>query len=284
MSGRLEGKAVLITGAASGLGAETARLFARQGARVAIADVLGEPGNALAAEIGGEAFHIHCDVTSEDSFQAAIDAAADRFGGLDVLFANAGGAGTLAPIAQMDEAGWDAVMALIPRAAMFGMKHALPHLRTAGGGSIMVTASIAGLRPGVASTAYSVAKAAVLQLVQMAAAEFSLDRVRVNAISPGIVPTPGITGFFGVGRDKVDAMLPQVSEIFGDAQLLPRAGTPLDIANMALFLASDEAGWITGQNFVVDGGMMAMGPASLDPSRADGVLQRTMALAGQFRD
>lgn len=283
MSGRLAGKVALITGAASGLGAASARLFASEGAKVVIADILDEPGQALAGEIGSAALYVRCDVTSEDSHREAIERAVGHFGRLDVLFANAGGGGAMEPIAQMPVAGWDAAMNLMPRGAMLGIKHATPHLRAAGGGSIVVTASIAGMRPGISNVAYSVAKAAVIQLVQMAAVEFGPDHIRVNAISPGIIPTPGVGGFFGVARDKVDAMLGDVAQIFADAQPIPQSGAPQDIANMALFLASDEARWISGQNLVVDGGMMVMGPGSLEPARGDGVIQRTVALAGKYQ-
>lgn len=284
MTGRLSGKVAFITGAASGLGAASARLFAQHGAKIAIADVLEDQGKALAAEIGEAALFVSCDVTSEDSIEAAFAATAARFGQLDIAFLNAGGGGTASPIAQMDAAGWDSAMALMPRATMFGMKYALPHLRAAGGGSIVATASIAGMRPGISAAAYSVAKAAILQLIEQAAVEFGPDKVRVNAISPGIVPTPGVGGFFGVARDRVDAMLGDVAAIFDSAQPLPQAGTPRDIAQAALFLASDDARWVTGQNFVIDGGMMAMGPGSLDPTRPDGVLQRTAALAQNYQN
>jgi len=284
MTGRIEGKVAFITGAASGLGAASARLFALHGARIAIADVLADQGKTLAAEIGDAAMFVSCDVTSEDSIESALAATAGRFGQLDIAFLNAGGGGTMASIAAMEAAGWDAAMTLMPRAAMLGMKHALPHLRAAGGGAIVATASIAGMRPGISSAAYSVAKAAILQLVEQAAVEFGPDRVRVNAISPGIVPTPGVGGFFGVARDRVDAMLGEVATIFEEAQPLPQAGTPLDIAQAALFLASDDARWVTGQNFVIDGGMMAMGPGSLDPARPDGVIQRTAALAQNYQN
>ncbi len=284
MSGRLTGKVAFITGAASGLGAAAARLFAQQGAQVVIADVLEAQGTALAVEIGDAALFVPCDVTQEDSVEAAISASATHFGRLNVAFLNAGGGGIPTGIANMDTAGWDFAMALMPRAAMLGMKHALPHLRAAGGGSIVATASIAGMRPGISHAAYSVAKAAILQLVEQAAVEFGPDSIRVNAISPGIVPTPGVGGFFGVARDRVDAMLGEVSTIFNDAQPLPQSGTPEDIAQAALFLASDDARWVTGQNFVIDGGMMAMGPGSLDPTRADGVIQRTAALASRYQN
>lgn len=283
MSGRLLGKVALITGAASGLGAASARLFAGEGAKVVIADVLETQGQAVAAELGGDALFTRCDVTDEGSVSTALEQTVARFGKLDVVFANAGGGGHPRPIAQMDVSGWDAAMALMTRGPMLCMKHALPHLRANGGGAIVVTASIAGLRPGISHVAYSVAKAAVVHLVEQAAVEFGPDRIRVNAISPGIIPTPGVGGFFGVARDRVDDMLGAVSEIFVDAQPLPQAGTPNDIARAALFLASDDAGWVTGQNFVVDGGMMAMGPASLDPTRADGILQRTAAIAACYQ-
>lgn len=284
MSGRLAGKVAFVTGGSSGLGAAAVRLFAAEGAQVAVADVLEDAGQALAAEIGAAALFVPCDVTHEESVAAALDRTAEHFGRLDVVFANAGGGGCGTPIAQMNPAGWDAAMALMARGPMLCMKHALPHLRAAGGGSIVVTASIAGMRPGISYVAYSVAKAAALHLIQQAAFEFGPDRIRVNAISPGIIPTPGIGSVFGVSRDRIDAMLGEVATIFNDAQPLPQAGAPGDIARTALFLASDDAAWITGQNFVVDGGMTIMGPGSLEPARPDGILQRTAGLASRYQD
>lgn len=280
-NGALSGKVALITGGASGLGAATARLFAAQGARLAILDIQQAEGSALAAEIG--AIFVFCDVTSEEGNRAAIDEAVERLGALHVMHLNAGGSAGPEPLAQMSADKWDRSMALMPRAAMFAMKHGFPHLRAAGGGSIITTASIGGMRPGISDIAYSVAKAAVLQLVQQASVEFGPSDVRVNAISPGIIPTQGIGSFFGVPRDRVDAMLGEVARIFDGAQPIPHAGTGEDIAQMALFLASDNARWVTGQNFVVDGGMMQMGPGSLEPMRAGSVIQQVLALAQNYR-
>ncbi|CAN5393036.1 glucose 1-dehydrogenase [soil metagenome] len=281
MAGALDGKVAIITGGSAGLGAASVDLFVREGAKVVIADFQIEAGEARATASDGSVAFIRCDVMQEDDIAAMVAFAKARFGGLDILFNNAGSAGTLAPVAQMDAEGWDAVMALIPRAAVLGMKHAYPLIKARGGGSIINTASIAGMRPGISNTGYSVAKAAVLQLTRMAAVEFAPDSIRVNTICPGIVPTQALGGFFGVARDRVDAMLPQVYEIFNAAQPIPRSGRPEDIARTALFLASDASSWTTGQEFVVDGGMMLMGPGSLEFTRPDGVLARTFALAGQ---
>jgi len=280
----LAGKVALITGAASGLGAATARLFADHGAKIVIADVLEDEGKVLAAEIGSAALYVNCDVLHEENTREGIGQAVARFGRLDVVFANAGGGGAGDVIADMSAEEWDRAMALMPRAAMFAIKHAAPQMRRTGGGSIIATASIAGMRAGISGAAYSVAKAAVIQLAQMAAVEFGPDSIRVNTISPGIIPTPGVGGFFGVARDKVDGMLPGVSEIFNDAQPIPRSGRCEDIAQIALYLASDAASWVSGQNFVVDGAMTAMGPGSLEAARPGGVIQRTAAFVQQFQN
>ena len=284
MAARLAEKVAIITGGSSGLGAATVDLFLKEGAHVLIADFQVEAGEHTARQSNGRARFVRADVTNEADIANMVEVAISAFGGVDILVNNAGSAGTLASIAEMDAEGWDAVMALLPRAAALGMKHAYPHIKARGSGSIINTASIAAMRPGIASVSYAVAKAGVLALTKMAAAEFAPDNIRVNAICPGIIPTQGISGFFGVSREKCDEMEPEVTKIFATAQPLKRAGTPRDIANTALFLASDEAAFTTGQDFVVDGGMLMMGPSSLEMNRPDGVMARMAELASRYRD
>ena len=276
MTGRLDNKVAIVTGGASGIGAAIVDLFLREGAKVAIGDLRGDEAKP------GIRF-LRTDVTQEGDIAALVAFAVEAFGGLDILVNNAGATGTMAPLSAMDADGWDAVMALMPRAAMLGIKHAAPHIATRGGGSIVNIASIAALRPGISSPAYSVAKAGVIQLGRMAAVEFAGQGIRVNNICPGIIPTPNVIDFFGASREKAAAMLPEVAGIFGSAQPIPRGGRPEDIAETALFLASDASSFTTGQEFIVDGGMMVMGPGSLEIGRADGVLARTLALAENYR-
>jgi NAD(P)-dependent dehydrogenase (short-subunit alcohol dehydrogenase family) len=283
MGNRLAGKVAVVTGGSAGIGAATVDLFLSEGAEVIIADLQVDAGERIASRSGGRARFIRTDVTKEADIKAMIEMAAGSFGGLDILLNNAGAAGAMAPIADMEAADWDMTMELLPRAAMLGMKHAYPLLRARGGGSIINTASIAGMRPGISSAAYSVAKAAVMQLARMAAVEFAADNIRVNNICPGIIPTQVLGSFFGVPRDRVHEMLPDVAAIFSSAQPLQRAGSPKDVAYTALFLASDESAFTTGQDFVVDGGMMMMGPPSLDATRPDGILSRMVELAKRFQ-
>lgn len=284
MSGRLNGKIAIITGGSSGLGAATAGRFVHEGARVVIADFQEEAGRRRAAELGDAARFVRADVTSEDDLAGMIDFAVSEFGGLDILFNNAGAAGNLDPVKSMDAAGWDGTMALLPRAGVLAMKHAYPHLKARGGGSIINTASIAALRPGISNISYSVAKAAVIALTQVAAAEFAPDFIRVNAISPGIIPTQTMGGFFGMTRAKCDELRADIAEIFSTAQPIGRSGVADDIANMALFLASDESAFVTGQQFVADGGMMLMPPSSLELHRPESVLARMFDLAAKHRE
>ena len=222
---------------------------------------------------------IHADVTKETDVANLIAAAKEKFGGLDILVNNAGATGTLAPIASMEQPGWDAAMALLPRAAMFGMKHALPLIAARGGGSIINVASVGGMRAGISNVAYAVAKAAVIHLTRMAAVEFAPHKIRVNNICPGLFPTPNIGQFFNINPAEIDALLPEIADIFASAQPLKYSGRPEDIAQTALFLASDASRFTTGQDFVVDGGILTAGPGSLDPERSDGVLRKLFDLS-----
>jgi NAD(P)-dependent dehydrogenase (short-subunit alcohol dehydrogenase family) len=282
MSGALQGKVAIVTGGSSGIGEEAVLVFAREGARVVNADRQSPLPRAAEVE-GDRVTYQACDVTREEDIRALIARVEHDFGGLDVLFNNAGASGAPAPIGSMEVADWDATMALVLRSGMLGMKHALPAMRRRGGGSIINTASVAGARAGIGSVAYSVAKAGVIQMTRLAALEFAADNIRVNAICPGVIPTPSFGDFFGVSRSDMTRVLPRVAEIYRDAQPLKRAGRPVDIAKMALFLASDAAAFITGQDFVVDGGMLLMPPGSMELERPGNVMDRTIQLALKLR-
>jgi len=283
MKGILAGKVAVITGGCSGLGAATVDLFEKQGARVVIADVLRELGERRQAASTGAVRFVHCDVTRESDLAAAVRFAAETFGGLDILFNNAGPGQCDYRIEDMDAGRWDAIMALLLRGPMLGIKHAIPWLRQRGGGTIINTASIAALSPGISSPAYSVAKAATIHLTHMAAAELGGDNIRVNAICPGIFPTQGVGDMLGLTREQLHAVLPEIEAIFSTAQPLQRSGRPEDIAKLALFLASDASSFVTGQAISADGGMTLMGPSSLEPARPDGVLQRMARIRDRIR-
>jgi NAD(P)-dependent dehydrogenase (short-subunit alcohol dehydrogenase family) len=249
--GRIQGKVAVITGAASGMGRATALRFAKEGANVVLTDLNAQGGETAVAECaaaGGRAVFQRTDVTSEADIKAAVARAVKEYGRLDVIFNNAGVAGAVGPIENVASADWDRTIAVLLRAAYLGMKYSIPEMRKAGGGSIISTASVAGLR-GVGYLApYSAAKAAIVNLTQAVAIEVGHDRIRVNCICPGGVNTPLIHRGVPGAEERSEKSMARM-------QPIPRAGKPDDIANMALFLASDEADWISGTAMVVDGGI-----------------------------
>jgi NAD(P)-dependent dehydrogenase (short-subunit alcohol dehydrogenase family) len=247
--GRLENKVAVITGAASGMGRATAIRFAGEGCAVVVADLNEEGGAATVRdckENGGRAIFQKTNVATEDNIKAMIDRAVSEFGRLDITFNNAGFVGALGPLEEISAENWDSTHAVLLRGVFFGIKHSIPAMRKSGGGSIISTASIAGMRGGFGPTIYSAAKAGVINLTQCAAVELAKDRIRVNCICPGGIDTP-----IGGGRSQRN------TESLAQSQPIRRAGQPDDIAHMALFLASDESEWITGTSMLVDGGFMA---------------------------
>lgn len=251
---RLEGKVAIVTGAASGIGAAAARIFAREGAAVVVADLNSEGGEKVAGECrsaGGRAVFQRADVAEEADVAALVARAEKEWGALHVCFANAGLGGALGPIEQTSVADWDRTQAVLLRSVFLAMKHSIPAIRRAGGGSIVSTASVAGLRGGAGPHAYSAAKAGVVNLTRSVALEVAKDRIRVNCICPGGINTPLISN--RIGGEAIAGQLLQA------IQPLPLAGRPEDIAAMALFLASDDAAFVTGAAMVVDGGFTAGG-------------------------
>lgn len=255
MTGKLQGKIAVITGAASGIGLGAVELFIAEGAKVVAADVQDAKGAALEARFGDAVAYVHCDVTQDADIAKAVNTAKDRFGGLDVLFNNAGSGGAPNGVEDMTAAAWDGTMALLLRSVALGMTHAVPLMRARGGGSIINTASIAGLQAGWGPLAYSTAKGAVIHLSRCAAAELSPQNIRVNAICPGLIATSIFGASMGLPREVADQMAARVAEVAPKMQPIPKAGLPEDIANAALFLASDASAFVTGQHFVIDGGI-----------------------------
>ena len=247
MTGRLAGKVALITGAARGQGAAAARLFAAEGARVVLADVLEEPGRALAREIGAAARFTALDVAKPEDWERVAREIARGEGRLDVLVNNAG-IYRRGRIEEMPLADFVRVVEVNQIGCFLGMKHATPLLRAAGGGSIVNISSIAGKMGVPGGAAYAATKWAILGLTRSAALELARDRIRVNAICPGSVDTPMIapSEFPNVDQAAYWAKLP-----------IPRAGSADEIARCALFLASDESSYCTGVELVVDGGKLA---------------------------
>jgi NAD(P)-dependent dehydrogenase (short-subunit alcohol dehydrogenase family) len=256
---RLSGRVAVITGAASGMGAESARLFAREGASVLLADIQESLGETVAAEIraaGGAAVFQRADVLQERDIVSMLETAVERFGRLDILFNNAGGgvmpSGTEGEttLERMSIEDWDRSHALNLRSVFLGVKYALPHLRKAGGGVILTTSSDAGLRGIRGNDAYNTHKAGVNMLTQSLAQTLAPFNIRINAIAPGWIGTPMLRA----------AMPPEVMDkVLPIAQPIERAGEAADIARAALFLASDDASFITGHVLPVDGGWIVQG-------------------------
>ena len=252
--GRLEGKVAVITGGASGLGEASARLFFQEGARVVVADIDDERGKKLAASFGQSGAFIHTNVVQEEQVKAAVTAAVDRFGRLDVMFNNAGMAGAGGQIQDITVEGWDMTFAVHVRGVLLGMKHAAPVMRAQGSGSIINTASMAGLRAGWGPHAYSAAKAAIVHLTRTVAMELGESNIRVNCLCPTWISTPLFGKAVGFSAEKTEEVLGPLKTAFGNLHPIPRACLPSDVAYAALFLASDESGFINGQALAIDGG------------------------------
>jgi len=254
--GRLDGKIAVITGATSGIGLRTAEIFVAEGAKIVIAGRRAPEGEALAKRLGAACVFRQTDVTREDQMQALIGTAIDRFGRIDCLFNNAGGPAQTGGIEGLEVDRFDAAMATLLRSVMLGMKHAAPHMRKQGSGSIINNGSIAGRLAGFSSSlVYGAAKAAVIHLTKCVAMELGESGIRVNSISPGVIAT-GIFGkALGLSVEAAEKTPAVMAELARTAQPIQRAGLPEDIAYAAVFLASDESSFVNGNDLVVDGGM-----------------------------
>ena len=292
MAGRLDGKVAVITGGVSGIGLGTVELFVAEGAKVVAADIQDEKGAMLEQRFPGQVRYAHCDVTQEAQIEAAVKLAASAFGGLDILFNNAGISDSMREIAELDADRWNWIFEILVRGPALGMKHAAPLMIARGGGSIINTASIAGLQAGFGPLAYSAAKCAVIHMSRCAAAELSPQKIRVNAICPGLIATSIFGASMGLPRDVADQMAARMEEIAPKIQPIPKAGMPEDIARAALYLACDDSLFVTGTHIVVDGGLTIGGRGSWDPNAGSPILdalgitpeqaeQMRMAMAAQ---
>jgi NAD(P)-dependent dehydrogenase (short-subunit alcohol dehydrogenase family) len=240
-------------------------LFLSEGAQVVAADVQDEVGQQLQVKHPGQLHFAHCDVTQLDELRAAIDSAAEHFGGLDILFSNAGRIGTMGGVQAFNAQAWDDTQNLLLRSVAAGASYAVPHMVKRGGGAIVNTSSISALQAGYAPLAYSVAKAGVLHYTQVAAAELCALNIRINAVVPGFIATRIFGGLFGMDPEASQELAHRVSEHSSSANPIGRAGHPQDIAEAALYLASDAARFVTGTHITVDGGI-TIGPRhSWDP-------------------
>ena len=249
---RLENKVVLISGGARGMGAVEAKMFAKEGASVVLGDILDQEGQRVEAEIreaGGEAAYVHLDVTQEDDWQRAMDVVISKYGRLNILVNNAG----IVPkysaanaIEGITEDAWDQVMGVNAKGVFLGTKYAIPLMRAAGGGSIVNISSGAGIAPSPETPAsYSASKGAVRIFTKSTAIQYAKENIRCNSVHPGPILTPMLQGAGADGDDRLERIP------------LGRVGTPEEIAYGVLYLASDEALFVTGSELIIDGGRTA---------------------------
>jgi NAD(P)-dependent dehydrogenase (short-subunit alcohol dehydrogenase family) len=246
---RLAGKVALITGGASGMGQSEAVIFAREGAKVIVADVLDVEGRQVADGLAGAGRFVHLDVTSETAWQEAIAATLSQFGKLDVLINNAGISGTFDPDI-LSTAAWDRLMEVNAKGVFLGMKHAIPVMEKAGGGAIVNISSVSGFvgQKGI-HMAYNASKGAVRLMTKSAAVQYARSGIRVNSVHPGVMPAM---------RTSKATADPEFREKMLAGVPMRRPGRVEEVAHAVLFLASDEASYITGTELVVDGGWLAV--------------------------
>jgi len=260
--GRLAGKRAIITGAGSGIGRASAVLFAREGAKIVAVDRMEEAVDetaALVREAGGEVTSVAADAGDEEAVKAIVDLCLEKYDGLDAVYANAGVSGGMVPIAEQSADYWQEILRINLIGPFLAIKHASPHMIAQKKGSIVCTASVAGLRANAGGLPYSASKAGVVSLVQTTANMLYGTNVRINAVCPGLIET-------GMTKPLFDGARARGSEDkIGQLNPMARYGQPEEIANMALFLASDDASYVNGQAIPVCGGLSSTHPFA--PSR-----------------
>jgi NAD(P)-dependent dehydrogenase (short-subunit alcohol dehydrogenase family) len=271
--GRLEGNRAVITGAASGIGEATARLFIREGASVVLADIDDDRGKRIAGECGEQARFVHVDVSQDGDIDAAVAVSIEEFGGLDTLFNNAGNPGSVGGIEEIDLAVFDRTVAIHLRGVFLGIRAAARAMRPQGHGSIINTSSVAGLAANYGGHDYSACKAAIAHLTRTAASELGEDGIRVNAICPGGVATSIFARAAGLDSEAAQATVDLMAVALSDMAPIRRSGQPLDIAEAALWLAGDGSTFVNGQAIAVDGGLTTGPLYRTSHSRTDSLLE-----------
>ncbi len=263
---RFAGKRAVVTGGASGIGRATVQRLVDEGAEVWIGDIDATGGQAIAETSNGRVHFLRTDVCEAGDIAALIEAA-DAAGGIDILFNNAGAGGSRERIDAISPEDWDRTQALLLRSVALGIRYAAPLMAKRGGGAIVNTSSVSALGSGYAPTAYSVAKAGVLHLTKVAAADLAKHRIRVNAVVPGFITTGIFTASFDLDAEKRAMADAAIAGVAANAQPVQRAGRPEDIAAAVAFLASEDAAFITGTHILVDGGMLIGTRASWDDTQ-----------------
>jgi NAD(P)-dependent dehydrogenase (short-subunit alcohol dehydrogenase family) len=263
---RFAGKTAVITGAASGIGKAAVLKLAGEGAHVFAADIDEAGGRALAEQSNGRIEFVRCDVTNPADIEALMNEAAAKGGGIDIVFNNAAAGGDRAPIDEITPEGWDMSMNLILKSVAMGIRYAAPHMKGRKGASVVNTASVAALGAGYSPTAYAVAKAGVLHLTKVAATDLAQYGIRVNAICPGFINTNIFTSSLEVPDESKNAAKAIIADMSAHAQPVARGGQPEDIANAVAYLASEDAGFMTGTHMLVDGGLTIGQRHAWDPN------------------
>lgn len=247
---RLEGKIAIVTGAAQGMGEAHARRFVAEGAKVVITDINEAVGNALAADLGSNAMFAQLDVSNAKNWQQVVAEGESRFGPINILVNNAGIIGSVSNCADLDEGEYLRICAINQTGVFLGMKYVIPSMKRAGGGSIINISSISGIVAiyGTPNVAYAASKFAVRGLTKQAAIEFGGDNIRVNSVHPGYIRTQMMT----------EALTPDQIVVASASVPIKRVGEVADVSNLVVYLASDESGFTTGTEHVIDGGLTAL--------------------------
>jgi len=265
MEQRLSGRVAVITGGASGIGAATAEKFVEHGAKVVLGDIQQGPLDEFVARLGDNAIGLRCDVTNEDDVAALVDLAVSHFGRIDVMFNNAGIVGAIGPMDTTPTSEWKFSLDVLLNGVFYGMKHASRHMKVQGSGSIISMSSTAGVMGGLGPHAYAAAKHAVVGLTKNLAAEVGSNGIRVNCIAAASMATPMVAAALGNEHTNIDDTLKALADM---SPLRGRPGRADDIANAVLWLASDEAGYISGHTLAVDAGLTT-GSTAGDPNFAE---------------